>query len=208
MPDTAASELLPTRHSLLSRLRDWDDQESWRHFFNLYWKLLYNMACKRGLTGPEAQDVVQETVIAVARTMPGFQYQPERCSFKSWLRHLLEKKIADQFRRRARASPAVSLQSGEGLDVLENLAAPGAEAPDAMWEEQWRQHLLETAIERVKTKVSTKQFQIFHRLVVQGFAPSEVAHTLNVNIARVYLAKHRVSSRVRNELRALQKDLG
>src|SRR5688572_618544 len=35
-------EFIPTRQSLLSRLRDWDDRESWNDFFETYWKLIYS----------------------------------------------------------------------------------------------------------------------------------------------------------------------
>ncbi len=200
------TEILPTRQTLLSRLRDCDDHESWRDFFDLYWKLLYNMARKRGLNEQESQEVVQDTVIAVAKTMPEFRYDPKRCSFKSWLRHLLEKKIADQFRRRARANQTVSLDAEES--VAWNLADVATLPPDAAWEQEWQQSLLETAIERIKTKVSPQQFQIFHRLVVLNFPAGEVARTLDVNIAQVYLAKHRVVARVKQEIKTLQKQFG
>ena len=56
---------LPTRRSLLSRLKDWDDQESWRQFFDAYWQLIYNTACRAGLSHAEAQEVVQEVEISV-----------------------------------------------------------------------------------------------------------------------------------------------
>ena len=62
-----AHDLNPTRYSLLSRLQNWDDQDSWRDFFDTYWRLIYSVAIKSGLTENEAQEVVQETVIAVAR---------------------------------------------------------------------------------------------------------------------------------------------
>jgi len=62
-------ELIPTRRSLLSRLKDWDDQESWKDFFDTYWKLVYGVAIKAGLSDQEAQDVVQETVLSVADVM-------------------------------------------------------------------------------------------------------------------------------------------
>ena len=39
-----ADDSLLTRRTLLSRLRNLDDQESWRTFFDLYWRLLYNVA--------------------------------------------------------------------------------------------------------------------------------------------------------------------
>ena len=90
-------ELLPTRQSLLSRLRDWDDQESWREFFETYWRLIYSVARKSGLTDDEAQDVVQETVITVAKNIG--KYDPREGSFKSWLLHTTRWRIADQFRR-------------------------------------------------------------------------------------------------------------
>ncbi|MBI2924817.1 MAG: sigma-70 family RNA polymerase sigma factor, partial [Verrucomicrobia bacterium] len=54
---------LSTRRSLITRLKNWDDQEGWREFFQTYWKLIYSVAVKSGLTNEEAEDVVQETVV-------------------------------------------------------------------------------------------------------------------------------------------------
>jgi len=73
----------PTRRSLLSRLRQWDDQESWQDFFSTYSKLIYGVALRAGLAEAEAEDIVQETVISVARQMPNFRYDPAQGSFKS-----------------------------------------------------------------------------------------------------------------------------
>src|SRR6187200_178322 len=90
---------LKTRRTLLSRLRNLDDQESWRAFFDRYWELVYNVARQAGLAEPEAQDVVQETVIAVAKAMPDFCYDPMRGSFKQWLLRIVRRRIVDQLRR-------------------------------------------------------------------------------------------------------------
>src|SRR6267143_4162679 len=91
---------LPTRQSLLSRLKDWDDHESWRDFFDTYWRLIYGLAVKSGLTNTEAQDVVQETLLAVAKEMPDFKYEPARGSFKGWLLEITRRRIANQVRKR------------------------------------------------------------------------------------------------------------
>ena len=80
----ADEDSLPTRRSLLSRLRDLGDSESWRTFFETYWRLLYNVARKSGLADAEAQDVVQETVIAVARRMPDFRHRPWFWARTTW----------------------------------------------------------------------------------------------------------------------------
>lgn len=68
-------ELIPTRRSLLSRLKNWDDQESWRVFFDTYWRLIYSAGLRAGLTEAEAEDMVQETVISVLKSMRDFQYR-------------------------------------------------------------------------------------------------------------------------------------
>src|SRR6185436_5456075 len=117
--------LIPTRYSLLSRLEDWDDQESWKVFFDLYWRLIYSVAIKSGLTDAEAQDVVQETVIRVAKGIHKFKRDRELGSFKGWLRNLTRWCIADQLeKRRAPDSPARTPPDDDGLSTLANLPDP------------------------------------------------------------------------------------
>src|SRR6185295_7324368 len=95
-------KLIPTRWSLVNRLKDWDDREGWKDFFDTYWKLIYGVAIKAGLSDDEAQEVVQETVIAVAKKIPEFKTDPAFGSFKAWLLHLTQWRIADQLRKRQR----------------------------------------------------------------------------------------------------------
>ena len=112
MPDSP-DEFLPTRHSLLSRLKDWDDQESWRDFFNIYWKLIYGVARKSGLSDTEAQDVVQEAVLSVAKKMNDFKYDPAIGSFKGWLLLITRRRITDHLRKRARQPAQYESRPGD-----------------------------------------------------------------------------------------------
>src|SRR5438552_7709921 len=100
MTAQSADELIPTRQSLLSRLKNADDRASWQDFFDTYWRLIYAVAIKSGLTEAEAQDALQETVIAVARNIKEFQYDPKKCSFKSWLMLITRQRIIWQLRKR------------------------------------------------------------------------------------------------------------
>src|SRR5215468_8825817 len=95
--DDGPGDLIPTRKSLLARLTDWEDKESWRTFFETYWRLIYGFAVGRGLSHQEAQEVVQETVIAVAKNIGKFSYDPQVCAFKTWLLGVTRSKIANQF---------------------------------------------------------------------------------------------------------------
>ena len=73
---------------------------AWKDFFDTYWKLIYGVAIKAGLNDAEAQEVVQETIIAVAKQMEGFKYDPKMGSFKGWLLLHTRWRIADKMRRR------------------------------------------------------------------------------------------------------------
>src|SRR5207249_12317801 len=89
-----------TRRSLVERLADWGDQRRWQEFFDTYWKLIYSVARQSGLTDAEAQEVVQETVITVAKNIDKLRYDPAVGSFKGWLLQITRWRTADQFRKR------------------------------------------------------------------------------------------------------------
>lgn len=202
----AQIEMIPTRQSLLSRLRDCGDEESWRDFFNSYWRLIYNVAIKAGLSNEEAQDVVQETVLSLAKTMPGFHYDPKVCSFKTWVQHLTRKRIADLLRRRPPAGALSQRRPSESARTatVERLPAVGGNDLDAVWDAEWRQVVLERAMRTVRETVNPKQYQMFHLYAIKGLPVREVARSLQVRVSQVYLAKHRVSALIRKEVRRVE----
>ena len=199
-------EIIPTRESLLGRLKDWTDDESWREFFGIYRRLIFSFAIKSGLSESEAEEVVQETVLSVAKTIKDFEYDPERCSFKGWLHHLAQKRIADRFRKRAREPLLENFASETGrTPVMEQVADARAAGLDALWEEQWQRELLATAIARVKNQVSAEQYQIFDFHVLKKMPAAKVASALGVNAGQVHLAKHRISRLLEKEISRVKK---
>lgn len=207
--DEFPEEWIPTRQSLLTRLKNWDDQEGWHEFFNTYWRLLYGVARKAGLNDAEAQDAVQITVIAVAEKMRRgeFKYDPAR-SFKAWLLTLTQWRISDQFRKRQLLSERHPEVEGK-TDLMEGVSDAAAEERLAQnWDADWRENLMQVALEKVKPRVSARTFQIFQLHVRQDWPVEKVAQTLGVGKAQVHLAKHRISIMVRKELAKLERKFG
>ena len=201
-------QLIPTRRSLLSRLKDWDDQESWKDFFDTYWKLVYGVAIKSGLNDAEAQDVVQETVLSVAKKMHAFKYDPAVGTFKSWLLLITRRRIADHLRKVYREPPQHMSQRKPDetarTPTVEKAADPASLELDRIWEEEWQKNLLEAAIQRVRRQVDPKQFQIFDSYVLKQWPVDDVKKTLGVSAAQVYLAKHRISALIKKEIKKLE----
>ena len=198
---------LPTRASLLSRLRDLGDSDSWRAFFETYWRLLYNVARKSGLSDDAAQDVVQETVIAVARKMPEFRYDPAKGSFKQWLLLITRRRIQDHLRRLYRSVPTAEGHAEDTARAASSVPSPEP-APDAVfdaaWEHEWRENLFQAALARVRQRANPKHYQAFDYCVLQELPAAEVARMLGMNLAQVYLARHRVSAAVKRAVKELE----
>src|SRR3954463_3691081 len=121
---TTTDKFIPTRESLLHRLKDWRDERGWQDFFDTYWKLIYSVARRAGLSDSESQDVVQETVISVAKGISGFTYNRAVGSFKAWLMRLTKRRITDQFRKKQYQAGEKHLPREQRLDtaIVENQA--------------------------------------------------------------------------------------
>ena len=69
-----------------------------------------------------------------------------------------------------------------------------------IWEREWQDNVMKAALERVKMRVSPRQFQIFECNVLQGMNATDVRRLLGVSMTQVYLAKHRVGSVLKKEI--------
>lgn len=200
--------MLQTRVTLLNRLKDWRDQSSWQEFFDIYWKLIYGVARKAGLTETEAQDVVQETMFSVAKHIPKFKYDPALGSFKGWLLNMTRWRIVDQLRKRG---PVIEHRH-DASDTARTATVervPDANSLDlnAAWEADWENNLLAAAMQKVKPKLDPQKFQLFDFYVNKEWPPEKVAQTFNVSVNQVYLAKSRVTEMLREEVGRLEQEI-
>lgn len=206
-----------TRKSLIERLDDWEDQGAWDEFYRTYWRLIHRVSMKAGLPNDEAFDVVQETVLTIAKQWKkGKTYDDEKGSFKNWLLNVARWRIADQFRKRGKNPAAIAAASGfrqsendesggRSTATIERFADP-KDGLGKIWDEEWSENLTRVARERVKEKVSPKQFQIFDCYVIKEWAVAKVREELGVSMAQVYLAKHRVGALMKKEIGILREN--
>jgi RNA polymerase sigma factor (sigma-70 family) len=215
--DDASS--IQTRPSLLNRLKSGDDVESWNEFYRVYGKLICDFAIQAGLTSTETDEVVQETAIAMARHLPEYRYDPKVCRFKTWLLNQTSWRIKDQLKKRKKEtgwmqikSSVSSLSSASGDDTAHTVTVHRVPDPasidlESLFETEWRNNLFAVALERVKQKFSLKQFQIFDLLVLKEWPTAEVARSLGVTLANVYVTRHRIATAIKKEIKQLEKQL-
>ncbi len=199
-------ELGSTRWTLISRLKDLDDHEGWEDFFNTYWKLIYTVALKSGLTHMEAQEVVQETLISVSKSIQEFTTDPKAGSFKSWLLKLTSWRILDQVRKRNLDTVENNITSASETPLEERIPDPAGIELEKIWAEEWEQNLIENALKKLERQVSAKHYQIFYLHTIQNMPPEKVARALGINVDQVYLIKHRLRKIFELALKELENE--
>ena len=200
---------LETRASLLQRIENTADDDSWREFYDLYSDLVYRFAMQRGLTETEARDVVQETFMVVAKVIPEFRYDPSLGSFRSWLLHTTQWRICDQYNKRGPEGAArVHRSAVDSLRTrtVDRIPDESFSHMQMVWDQEWEQNLVQAALQRAKTQISAKQFQIFELYVLKDWPVTKVARALNVSVGVVYLTKHRVAKYIKEQIKQLEAE--
>jgi RNA polymerase sigma-70 factor (ECF subfamily) len=190
----------PTRPSLLVRIRDAADHEAWCQFVAIYAPLVYRFVSRRGLQDADAADLTQEVFRAVARAAGRLEYVPRRGSFRGWLFTIVRNKLYD-FRLQRKHETAGSGHSAVH-DLIEEQSAPEDNAE--CWEQEYQQRLFQCAVEQVKDDFEPSTWQAFWKTAIEGKRGKEAAAELGLSIAAVYLAKSRVTARIKKEIGRLQ----
>lgn len=205
--EPAGGHWLQTRTSLVRRLRDHRESASWEEFCDAYGPPIRALALKSGLRLEDAEDVLQETLISVAKALPGFSYDRTRGTFKSWVLTLARRRIVDWQRRRGREHrfDPPRAEEDSATPFLERVADPALPDPAEAYEAEWKRSVFEVARERVRRRTSPEQFQIFDLYVTKEWPVEKVSRALGVTPNQIYVAKHRVAEALRSEVLRLDQ---
>ena len=180
-----------TRPTLLERVRDPRDTAAWREFDRLYSPLIFRYVVRQGVRNADAEELAQDCMKDLAKLLPRFVYSPQKGRFKAYLKTLVDHRVA-RFRRRVK--PALTSRSR-----LERVVATTGSNAD--WDGLWmREHLLHClrALESKSTDVTVKAFRLY---ALDEWPIERVCRHLGLTPNQVYLAKSRMTRRLRAALR-------
>ncbi|MGB7343990.1 MAG: sigma-70 family RNA polymerase sigma factor [Pirellulaceae bacterium] len=182
-----------TRASLILRLSDPADDLAWAEFLQVYEPMLFRLASRWGLQEADAREIVQETLLAVAKSISKFSDDQHDGSFRRWLATITRNKLADHLARRSRQ------ESGSGdTDVHRWLDQQASDTSSAsIWDWNEKRQVFAWAAENVRSQVSDPTWQAFYRTNVQGESVKQVAADLGMREGMIYVARSRVMSRLR-----------
>lgn len=187
-----------TKPSLLLRIRDAGDSTSWNEFAQIYGPVIRSYCRRRGLQPTDADDVVQEILAQVARSIGTFEYEPQRGRFRDWLGIVTRNKITRFFESKGREGSTIGNFKSAQLE---------ASSEDPEWSANLHACILEVALVRIRVGFEPSTWDAFERIWCVGLPAPEVARTLGMTIDAVYAAKSRVLRRLREEVLSLADDL-
>ncbi|OWK36409.1 RNA polymerase sigma factor [Fimbriiglobus ruber] len=185
--------MLTTSPTLLDRLRLPNQPEAWARFVHLYTPLMLTWAQRQGLQEADAADLAQDVLIKLVRLLPTYE-KGNGQSFRGWLNRVTANQCRDFRRRRATRA----------LPTADGLSGADDESPVAELEEvEYRQAIVRRGLELIRPDFSEKTWKAFTGLMLDGRTAAEVATQLGMTENAVYMARHKVLTRLREEIGGL-----
>lgn len=174
------------------------DGSAWDEFVRLYHPMIRAWCLKWGSQATDADDVAQDVLLRLLGAMKKFQYDPSR-SFRAWLKTVTQNAWHDFVRSRKQSGVAQSASMdliADSHDALEDL--------EKRMEDAFEGELLELALRHVKNRVKPATWMAFQLTALENRTGAEAAKELQMQVAHVFVAKHRVHKMLEEEIEILR----
>ena len=193
-------EIPPTSVSLLSDLASGTENARWAEFVRAYERPMRAFLAAR-FPSADADDVMQEAMVALMRRMPSYHYTPDgNGHFRNYLFGILSHKAKDALRRQAR-------ESGRRERLREDVAAnaPRTAAPGEEGDAEWRFAAMNAALEQLMSddSVSARSREVFRHVAMLHEPPAQVAEAFGLTRSNVDQIKRRLVSRLAALVRSM-----
>ena len=176
-----------TSITLLKSLASGTDNARWAEFFRIYEQPMRSFLSAR-FPSVDADDAIQETMVALMRRMPDYHYTPDSNGhFHNYLTGILKHKAEDALRREAR-------ESGK-RDKLKERGAADAPREDP---DDWKLAAMNAALEQLLSdeSVNARTREVFRHVALMHEPAAEVAAAFGISRTNVDQIKRRMVQRL------------
>ena len=189
------AEIPQTSITLLHALAGDTANDQWYKFYEAYKGPILAFVRDRYPT-LDPDDILQETMRALAKCLPTYQYTPdEKGHFRNYLMGIVKHKAVDALRKRARESDLIEKYSKD----------PTVSAPSSEEYAQWMISAKETAVQQLMadTSLAPTTRTIFEHVVLLHEPPEQVAQQFGTTRNNVDQIKNRLVKRLKEIVRSL-----
>lgn len=183
-----------TRTSLITRLPNAADIAAWDEFTQLYTPVIYRVARQQRLQPADAENLTQEVMVAVVRSLPQWLDRADRGSFRGWLLRIARNACIDMLQRRGTRRLGWDGSWAE----LQLAALPARESElSAQIELEYQREKFRWAADQVRLRVADATWRAFWLTQVVGLSVAAAAEELQVRPGKIYVSRSRVMHQIR-----------
>jgi RNA polymerase sigma-70 factor (ECF subfamily) len=182
-------------------LQNAEDVAAWNDFVAIYVPVVLRVAQRYGFQFADAENLVQEVLLAVSRALPQWLQRSDRGRFRAWLLRVARNEAVDMLTRRATRPLGKDGRVGEAL--LAELADSRDELA-SQFDLQSEQAIFQWAAAQVREAVAENVWLSFWLTHVENIAVDDAAKQLKMRIGSVYMARGRVMNRIKEIVKTFE----
>jgi RNA polymerase sigma factor (sigma-70 family) len=193
-----------TRHTLLQKLQLSEGDEYWSEFVSSYEGYIYLVIRNMGVDPATCEDLLQDVLVKLWKSLSSFKYEKEKCRFRTWLCVIIRNTVYNYFQSKANRNKQQNVNYDEVAESIKMITQPEI---DKIAEVEWKSFLSNKAWDSIKDDFSPKAVQVFEASLDEDDTKvlSE-RFGISTNVVRVY--KSRIRSVLLKEITRLNFELG
>ena len=197
------NDSLNTRQTLLQRICDQHDERSWEEFVYYYENYLFMVCLGCGFSHHDSMEIVQLVLVKLWHKLPEFKHDKNK-RFRSWLCRVTRNTALDYFRKNQRRDK--SLEKAFESEHWQYYKEDSLPEMEAMAEREWRNYIVNLALNNLRNKISDKMVDVFLALE-DGKSPAEISEEMDVPRNTIYVYQKRMQAKLGEEVRRLTSEL-
>jgi RNA polymerase sigma-70 factor (ECF subfamily) len=193
-----------TRVSLIMRVCNLRDGQSWSEFHAIYRPLIFSYLRGLNIKEHDANDLTQQVFWRLMRFLPRFTLNRQKARFRTYLWKLTFHTLVDGARRRKVRDRA----EGEWVRRFCEVQESESDELEVEFLKRHRQRILEIALPRARENVSPTAWICFEGRLMHRRSAAEIAAELETTANCVFVHASRVLKEIRRLCAEIEGELG
>ena len=185
-----------TSESLILRVKDPADSAAWSAFLAIYRPVVFRLARSRGLQDADADDLTQQVFVSIARSVNGWTSGEDSPPFRAWLYRVAHNEILKAITRR---KPDIGAGSSSVQQMLGGIPERDSDVTLELIHES-RMEAFRWAADEIRHEFTVATWGMFWESTIEDKPVAEVAKSHERTKGAVYLARYRVTKRLKEKL--------
>ena len=174
------------------------DNSSWEEFTNWYSPYINAILYRSGVPFDSVEDLCQEIMLRVWKSIENFEYDPSKCRFRTWLSTVCRNHLVRWFQ--------VQKKKYNKVDMDEKYLPPGEAEINEIIDNEWQVYIASRAFEKVSRNFNEKALKAYTDFQ-KGIDVEVIAKEIGVAENTVYVYSKRVKEAMTREILLLVSEL-